>query len=61
MPILFLTSNFEDTAKVACLQAGATDHMSKGAWIEDVVARIEALLTERENLPCNDPTHSSKC
>jgi len=41
VPILFLTSHDDATV---CLQAGATDHMSKGAWIEDVVERIEALL-----------------
>ena len=57
-PILFLTSHDDDAA---CLQAGATGHMSKAAWIEDVVVRVEALLTGRKNLPCNDPTHSSKC
>jgi DNA-binding response OmpR family regulator len=46
VPILIPTSQDDETDRIAGLQAGATDHMSKGESLEDVVSRIEALLAD---------------
>lgn len=49
-PILMLTSNSETAQKITGLDAGADDYLTKPFEIEEVVARIQAILRRPQNI-----------
>jgi two-component system KDP operon response regulator KdpE len=52
MPILILSARGEETQKVAALDAGADDYLTKPFGVPELIARIRALL--RRTLPRED-------
>jgi two-component system response regulator MprA len=53
-PILMLTARVETADRVAGLDAGADDYVPKPYDIEEVLARLRALLRRAENTPAGD-------
>lgn len=44
VPIIMLSARGSEEDKVACLRAGADDYLVKPFWIEELMARVEAVL-----------------
>ncbi len=53
-PILMLTARVETADRVAGLDAGADDYVPKPYDIDEVLARLRALLRRAENTPAGD-------
>jgi two-component system KDP operon response regulator KdpE len=53
IPVIILTVRDHETQKVALLDAGANDYVTKPFGIEELMARIRVLLRLRQTLPAN--------
>ncbi len=48
VPIIMLSANADETDKVKCLNLGADDHITKPFGVNELVARVEAVLRRTE-------------
>ncbi|MGH9196648.1 MAG: response regulator transcription factor, partial [Acidimicrobiia bacterium] len=55
VPILILTARGAETDKVAGLEIGADDYVTKPFSMRELMARVRALLRRSENAPAPDP------
>ena len=56
MPILILTARGEEADKVRGLKLGADDYVTKPFGVLEILARVEALLRRRPDLPAEKPS-----
>jgi len=54
VPILILTARGDETDKVAGLEIGADDYVTKPFSMRELVARVRALLRRSEHAPANE-------
>lgn len=61
VPIIMLSARGGEEDKVACLRAGADDYLVKPFWIEELMARVEAVLRRARaaQAPSAEPTFMS--
>lgn len=60
VPVIVLTVRSDEAGKVAALDAGANDYVTKPFGIQELMARVRALLRPRaevSGLPCFDDGH----
>jgi two-component system KDP operon response regulator KdpE len=55
VPILILSARADETDKVAALDAGADDYLSKPFGVAELLARVRALLRRRRAAPGDEP------
>ena len=56
MPIVVLSARVEETAKIAALDAGADDYLTKPFGVGELLARVRANLRRRARLGGSGPT-----